>query len=314
MLIKARIKQSILLLAIGIAVNIALVAVKLYVGMSSNSLTIMLDAANSIFDVLTSAVTLIAFALLFIPRSAEAPFGYGRSEYLAGFIVAVASAVVGGLFMVRSVNRLAMPEPVWFGWQSCVLIAVAIPVKLALALLYFIKNKKLKSKAISAIALDCCLDVGITGASLVAFAVTSKVDYAADAIFGIVISALILVFAIKMIADNVRSVVRGDGCVDELAAIKKRVKQDSLIKRVGNITLHDYGFGAKSGTVEVVFKKEIGRAEIESAERRLREDIKDECGAEIWLVPLADEDLTTEIRARKDSKGENVKRDKSDEN
>lgn len=297
--LKSRIKQSIVLLIIGIAVNAVLAGVKLYVGMSTNSLTIMLDATNSFFDVLTSIVTLLAFAVLFIPRSEGAPFGYGRSEYLAGFVVAVVSAVVGGLFFMRSLNRLAMPEPVWYGWESCVLIAVTIPVKIALAVFYYIKNKKLRSKAISAIALDCCLDVGITSASLVAFAVSARVDYAADAIFGIVISIVVLVFAIKMIADNIKSIVKGDGAEEEREIVKKFVKADTRIKRIGNIMLHDYGFGAKVGTAEVVFKDGTDIKAIESAERELFDVIKDECGAEVRLVPLTDADLVQEVENKK---------------
>lgn len=297
--LKSRIKQSIVLLIIGIAVNAVLAGVKLYVGMSTNSLTIMLDATNSFFDVLTSIVTLLAFAVLFIPRSEGAPFGYGRSEYLAGFVVAVVSAVVGGLFFMRSLNRLAMPEPVWYGWESCVLIAVTIPVKIALAVFYYIKNKTLRSKAISAIALDCCLDVGITSASLVAFAVSARVDYAADAIFGIVISIVVLVFAIKMIADNIKSVVKGDGAEEEREIVKKFVKADTRIKRIGNIMLHDYGFGAKVGTAEVVFKDGADIKAIESAERELFDVIKDECGAEVRLVPLSDADLVQEVENKK---------------
>ena len=297
--LKSRIKQSILLLAIGIVANLTLVAVKLYVGMSSNSLTIMLDATNSIFDVLTSIVTLVAFAVLFIPRSENAPFGYGRSEYLAGFIVAVASAVIGGLFFIRSLNRLAMPEPVWYGWQNCVLISVAIPIKIALAVFYFVKNKKLKSKAIAAIALDCCLDIGITSASLVAFAISSEVDYAADAIFGIIISIAVLAFAVKMIVDNIKSVVKGDGGEEEREIIKKTVKGDARIKRVGNITLHDYGFGAKAGTAEVVFENDITLDAVKQAEREIRDAVMAECGAEVWLVPLSDEDLNRELESKK---------------
>ena len=192
-----------------------------------------------------------------------------------------------------------MPEPVWYGWQSCVLISVAIPIKIALAVFYFLKNKKLKSKAIAAIALDCCLDIGITSASLVAFAISSEVDYAADAIFGIIISIAVLVFAIKMIADNIKSVVKGDGSEEERAIIKKRVKEDIRIKRIGNITVHDYGFGAKAGTAEVVFKPEITLDEVKQAEREIRDAVMTECGAEIWLIPLSDEDLNRELESKK---------------
>ncbi|MCM1306405.1 MAG: cation diffusion facilitator family transporter [Bacteroides sp.] len=312
--LKSRIKQSIIMLVIGIVANVTLVAVKLYVGMTSNSLTIMLDATNSIFDVLTSIITLFAFVALYIPRSEDAPFGYGRSEYLAGFVVAVASAVIGGLFFMRSLNRLAMPEPVWFGWQNCVLISIAIPIKIALAVFYHVKNKKIKSKAIAAIALDCCLDIGITGASLVAFAVTSEVDYAADAIFGIVISVAVLVFAVKMIADNIKSVVKGDGSKEEYDIIKSELKADARIKRIGNITLHDYGFGAKAGTAEVVFEKGVTLDSVKQAEREIRDAILAQCGAEIWLVPLSDEDLSVEKERKKRSPRKKPQIESAEEN
>ena len=58
----ARIKKSILLIAIGIIVNIALAAIKMYVGLASNSLCIMLDAMNSFLDTLTCIVTLIVLS------------------------------------------------------------------------------------------------------------------------------------------------------------------------------------------------------------------------------------------------------------
>ena len=288
---KQRIKKSIAILAVGIAVNISLAIVKMYVGISSNSLCIMVDAINSLLDIITCIITVIAFAVLFIPRSEKAPFGYGRSEYLSGFIVAVVSVVMGGLFFVRSLNRMAMPEPVWFGWQNCVLISVAVPIKLALGIFYMLCNRKLKSKAISALMLDSFLDVGITSASLVSFAVSSQVDYAVDAIFGMIISIVVVVFAVLMIIENVRCVVKGDGGEDEQKLISACCGEHPLIESVGRITLHDYGFGAKAGTVEVVFKDGVTLEEVEDVERELHENIKDECGAQVWIVPRARKDV-----------------------
>ena len=288
---KQRVKKSIAILGVGIAVNVALAIVKMYVGISSNSICIMVDAINSLLDVITCIITVIAFAVLFAPRSEAAPFGYGRSEYLAGFIVAVVSAVMGGLFFMRSLNRMAMPEPVWFGWQNCVLISVAVPVKLALGIFYMICNRKLKSKAISAITLDSFLDVGITSASLVSFAVSSQVEYAVDAIFGMIISIVVVVFAVFMIIENVKCVVKGDGCEDERKLVEKSCGEHIAIERVGRITLHDYGFGAKAGTAEVVFKDGVTLEEVEAVERELHGQIKDGCGAEVWIVPRAKHDV-----------------------
>ncbi len=284
---KQRIKQSLILLSAGIAVNIALATVKMYVGLSSNSLTIMLDATNSFFDVLTGIVTVAAFAVLFIPRSKKAPFGYGRSEYLAGFVVAVASAVVGGTFFIQSLNRLAMPEPIWFGWQNCVLISVAVPVKLAMGLIFYFKNKKLQSKAIAAIVLDCFLDTGITSASLVSFAVSSQVDYAVDAIVGMIISVAVLVFAVKMVVDNVKCVVQGEGGEDERKLVCGILAKDIRIKKLGTVTVHDYGHGAKAVIAEAVFAEGMTLDGVQSAETEFHRFFKDVHGIDVWIVPLA---------------------------
>ncbi len=296
---KQRIKQSIILLSIGIAVNIALAITKMYVGVSVNSLCITLDGTNSLFDVLTGIITLAAFAALFAPRSENAPFGYGRSEYLAGFIVAVVSVVMGGLFFMRSLNRLAMPEPVWFGWQSCVIIAVAIPVKLAIGLLYYFYNKKLQSKAIAAIVVDSFLDVGITSASLISFAVSGRVDYAVDAIFGIAISVLVVVFAVIMVCQTVKCLLKGDDCEDEREAIKRYLDECEYIERAEAIVLHDYGFGAKTGTVRAVFGRGFTREDIERLEDSIYADIEKECGAKVWIIPISEQNA--QISAAKDN-------------
>ena len=195
----ARIKKSILLIAIGIIVNIALAAIKMYVGLASNSLCIMLDAMNSFLDTLTCIVTLIVFIVLLAPKSESAPHGYGRGEYLAGFIVAVVSVVMGGFFFIRSINRMAMPEPVYYGLQSMVLISVCLPIKLGMGLMYYFANKKIKSTAIKAIMIDSFLDIGVTATSVVSFAISSNVDYAVDAIFGIVVSVFIVKVSVSLL-------------------------------------------------------------------------------------------------------------------
>lgn len=275
---KERVKKSLILLVIGIVVNILLAVTKMYVGVSSNSLCIMLDATNSFFDILTCIVTVIAFSILFAPRSDKAPYGYGRSEYLAGFIVAVVSAVVGGVFFMRSLNRFAIPEPIYFGWQNCVLISVAVPIKLGMGLFYYFANKKLKSKAISAIMLDSFLDTGMSLTSVIAFAVSSKVDYAVDAIFGIVMSVIVIAFAIKMVYDNAKCVVVGDGAQEEREAIEKVCNEEN-VEQV-SLLLHDYGYGAKCGKLQIAINDKDKEIDDDLCVR-IQNAIKDKTGADV---------------------------------
>ena len=263
---KERVKKSIIMIAVGIVVNVALAAIKMYVGLASNSLCIMLDAMNSFLDTLTCIVTLIVFIVLLAPKSESAPYGYGRGEYLAGFIVAVVSVVMGGLFFMRSINRMAMPEPVYYGWQSIVLISVCLPIKLGMGLAYYFANKKIKSQAIRAVMLDSFLDLGITATSLVAFAVTARVDYAVDAIVGIVMSIVIIAVGIKMVVENVRAIVVGDGAKEEIATIKNVYKMHGVV--LDKTAIHDYGYGAKVGNAYI---SADDRADVEEMRKKVRE-------------------------------------------
>ncbi|MBR4801148.1 MAG: cation diffusion facilitator family transporter [Clostridia bacterium] len=250
--LKERTKKSLIILVVAILCDVGLALVKLYVGLAANSLMIMLDAVNSFFDVLTAIATVVAFSLLFIKSDEKAPFGYGRSEYVAGFIVATVSVVLGGVFFMRSLNRLAMPEPLYFGTLYCTLIAIALAVKIGLAVMFALANKKYKSKALSALMLDSFLDIGITTASVISFAVSAYVEYAVDAIFGIVVSIIIVVYGVLMIVDNLKGVVLGDKCEKEKEAVRTVFSGLEGVKGVAKIMLHDYGFNVKIGTIEIV--------------------------------------------------------------
>lgn len=249
---KQRTKVSLIILIVAIFCNVGLAFVKLYVGLAVNSLMIMLDAINSFFDILTAIATAVAFSLLFLKINEKAPFGYGRSEYVAGFVVATVSVVLGGVFFMRSLNRLAMPEPVYYGVQYVILMVVALAVKIGLAVMFGLANKKYRSKALSALMLDSILDVGITTTSLVSFLLSSQIGYAIDAIVGIVVSVTIIIFGVIMIVDNLRSVVVGDKCEDAKEAVRTSFSAVDGVESVGRVILHDYGFARKIGTVEIL--------------------------------------------------------------
>ena len=282
--IKERTKISLIILAVAIVCNIGLAFVKLYVGLAVNSLMIMLDAINSFFDVLTAIATAVAFSLLFVKTNENAPFGYGRSEYVAGFVVATVSVVLGGVFLMRSLNRLAMPEPLYFGVQYCILISVALVVKIGLAITFTLVNRRYHSKALSALMLDSFLDVGITATSLVSFAISSQVNYAVDAIVGIIVSIAVVIFGIAMIVDNLRGVVVGDKCEEEKEEIRETFACLDGVKEVKNIHVHDYGFAKKIAVVEMAPNDFTAVAELLERCENEGAKLKESEGIEVQIV------------------------------
>ena len=73
---------------VGIFCNVFLCAGKFFAGMLSGSVSVTADAVNNLSDASSSLISLIGFKLSERSADAEHPYGHGRYEYLAGFIVA----------------------------------------------------------------------------------------------------------------------------------------------------------------------------------------------------------------------------------
>ena len=280
-----RTKKALILVIIGIVMNLALALGKLFVGLSANSLCILLDSTNGFFDTLTGVVAAVAFGLVALAPTERFPYGFGRSEYLAGFVVAVAAAVMGVSFLMESLNRLAMPEPVWYGLQSTVLLSVSIVVKFSFSLAVALCNRKICSKALRAIALDGFLDVGITAATLTSFTLSARLSYAIDSFFGIAISIVVLVFSVKMIVDTVRTLIGTSETKEEKDALAALCKEEPVVEELKDVRLHDYGYRAKFGVAYVSFSPDSTEEERTDAVGRIIARLKEETGATVEIVP-----------------------------
>ena len=106
---KARMRAAVF----GICVNLCLFMVKLYVGISTNSISIYVDSLNNALDSVVCIIALVGFWLS-VRTSPKYPFGLGRAEDLTGFITAVVIVGTGFGFGYVSLERTLYPAPVWF--------------------------------------------------------------------------------------------------------------------------------------------------------------------------------------------------------
>ena len=293
----SRIKKALIIIASVVVVNAGLAFTKLYVGLSTNSICVMLDATNSFFDVIAGVITLISFILLLKPHK----LGYGRAEYLATFLVAAFTLIFGFLFGYRSIGRLSMPEPVWSDALSIILMAIAVPIKIALAVFIMIANKKLDSPALKAVYIDSFLDSGITFAALLSFTLSSKLEYTVDAFVGIAISVVLCFSSIKLIFDYAKRLFVGSDEKEVSERIAEIVSRSNFVKSIADVTIHDYGYGKKIADVQVVFE-ETTVSEAINAVEEAKAEIKEKTGVTVNVVPVTNnntiegEDSNEQIR------------------
>jgi cation diffusion facilitator family transporter len=104
---------------LGLAVNLALGAVKLAGGLIADTFALISDAVNSLGDSLTSLVVLFALWVAQKPPDEEHPYGHTRAEAIAASNVALLVMLSALWIGWEALQRLAAPHglpPVWTLW------------------------------------------------------------------------------------------------------------------------------------------------------------------------------------------------------
>lgn len=173
-------------------VNLLLFGVKLYLGLSTNSIAVFSDAINNLFDALSALAT--AACLYVLLRSAGA-FGQRqlqKGEQLFSFLIAVIVTGTGAYFAYSSLERFMYPTPVWFtNFYVCVLAGTA-SVKLGLFFLLRRAAKKNDSPVLRMMAFDSILDFFVTAVSILTLILSVRQTFSYDALCGLLISGVIL--------------------------------------------------------------------------------------------------------------------------
>ena len=112
---------------IGLGINLTLGVAKLVGGIFGNSFALIADAVNSLGDVVSTVVVLLALRIAQQPPDKEHPYGHTRAEGIAAsnvaIIIIVSALLVGWEALQRLTLQHAIP-PVWTLWIAGINVAI----------------------------------------------------------------------------------------------------------------------------------------------------------------------------------------------
>src|SRR5690554_4582999 len=123
----------------GVIANIILFIIKMVIGFTINSISLVADSVNNLSDVGSSAITLLGFKLSKKPADKEHPFGHGRTEYVVALIISLIIIMVGFELLQSSFQRIFNPAQISFSGISIIILIITIVIKLWMGIF----NKKL---------------------------------------------------------------------------------------------------------------------------------------------------------------------------
>ena len=242
--LKKRERYGIVSGIVGILCNIILSVSKFFIGVISNSVSIMADGINNLSDASSNIVTILGTKLANKPVDAEHPFGHGRMEYISALVVAFLIFLMGFELGKSSIEKIINPQEVTFSIVSLVVLILSIVVKLWLAGFndkIFKKTNNVNAKAVKQDSLNDCL---ATFAAIIALLISSFTDFIyADGIIGLIVAFVVVLAGIDIIKDIVGNLLGKAPDPELVKSIEDLMTKEKWIYGVHDLIIHDYGPG-----------------------------------------------------------------------
>ena len=242
--LKKRERYGIVSGIVGILCNIILSVSKFFIGVISNSVSIMADGINNLSDASSNIVTILGTKLANKPVDAEHPFGHGRMEYISALVVAFLIFLMGFELGKSSIEKIINPQEVTFSIVSLVVLILSIVIKLWLAGFndkILKKTNNVNAKAVKQDSLNDCL---ATFAAIIALLISSFTDFIyADGIIGLIVAFVVVLAGIDIIKDIVGNLLGKAPDPELVKSIEELMLKEKWIYGVHDLIIHDYGPG-----------------------------------------------------------------------
>ncbi|MEG0214575.1 MAG: cation diffusion facilitator family transporter [Hungatella sp.] len=252
-----RTSYGILSSLVGIACNILLFTTKLLIGVLINSISVMADAFNNLSDAASSIIGFIGVKMAEKPADEDHPFGHGRIEYIAAFIVAFIVIQVGFSLFKTSFAKIRHPEAMSFNLVSIFILLLSMAMKFWMSLF----NRKLGSRIHSTVMLatsaDSMGDVVTTGATILSIAVMGIWGINVDGIIGLVVSVIVMWAGVNIAKDTLAPLI-GQAADPKLSReITDFVEAYDGIIGTHDLIVHNYGPSRSMASIHAEVPSEV---------------------------------------------------------
>lgn len=236
-----RTAYTILAGVVGIICNFILFGTKALIGAMLGSIAVVADAFNNLSDAVSSVISLVGAKLANRPADEEHPFGHGRYEYIAAFIVAFLVVQVGFSCAQSAVDKMLHPSDIVFSWTALIILAISVLVKLWLGIFNRKLGKTINSTVLKATAADAMGDVLTTSATIASLLIFKLLGWNIDGIVGLIVALVVMWAGISIAKDTLKPLL-GEKVDFEMAKkIRTMVEAYEGVYGTHDLIVHNYG-------------------------------------------------------------------------
>ncbi len=280
---------------IGIYTNFLLAGFKAFIGFTSHSVAIIMDAVNNLSDAASSVITIAGTKLAGKQSDKKHPFGYGRVEYLTAMLISMLVLYAGIKSVIESVEKIIEPETPQYTGTGLIIIAVAVVVKVFLGRYVKGVGKKVNSDSLINSGEDATLDSLISASTLVAAGIYIYTGVSLEAWLGVAIGLVIVKAGFEMLKDTLSKILGERADIQIARDIKQTIKDFPEVISAYDLVIHNYGPDSYTGSVHIEVDDSLSASDIDKLSRRIQNEVYHKHKFALAAVGVYSQNLKDEV-------------------
>jgi cation diffusion facilitator family transporter len=212
-----------------IGVVVGLIVIKVVVSWLTGSISILAQAADSLFDLFAGIITFFAIRIAAKPADAEHPYGHGKVEDIAGVVQGILIFVAGGLIIYSAIGRIITKHySIELTEAGIAVMAVSIVVSIFLSRHLLSVSRATGSVALEANARNITIDVYSASAVLVGLAIVRFTGPRLN-IIDPILAIGVAIYILKVALDTIRKPI--SGLLDEKLPPSQEAVIEDILKK-----------------------------------------------------------------------------------
>lgn len=236
---------------IGIIINFILFCIKIFIGLITSSSAVLGDAFNNFTDALTSLITLIGAKVSNKPADKSHPWGHGRGEYIASFVVGMFIMYVGLKLLSQALTSFIENNIPKLSNIAIIFLMISLVFKVYIYILNKNLEIKLESDLNYAVKVDARNDIISTIIIVLGVILQKRIEFNLDALIGIFLAVIIFLPGLELFRNTIDNLLGKKLDSDLEEKISKIILDGDFVVGYHNLQIHEYGKGKLVGSCDL---------------------------------------------------------------
>ena len=257
---------------IGIGFNFLFVLIETGVGFYIHSLSLLSDAGHNLADVVSLALSLLAYKLATIKPNDKYTYGYRKTSTLVALFNSVVLLISIGAIGFEAAHRFLNPEPLP-GITIAVVAAIGIIINTITALM-FVRDKE-KDLNVKSAYLHLLSDAMVSLALVVGgIAIYYTHWYWIDPVLSVIVVGVILISTLGLLRSSLRLSLDAVPENVDLDKIRSSIAKVEGVKDIHHI--HAWGVGTTTNalTAHIVVNDNTSMNELEKIKKNIKHELE----------------------------------------